>query len=668
MSTAPNTPGTPTQVMFDLPNRPNTTFVARNRAKSESRMIHSTNRSRKARSRAKSEKLPTPRSNQVGSVSLKDARKKLRQSHTVSPVKKRRVYKKVLEDRKLEMYRESLVEWVYGKKKKKKAKKITSRDKAAIVIQRVFRGYIARKTFRRWFKKIHTRGMAILELKDSEERYLGDLNKINDLYNDKGATGFSSAETTLLFGSVEPLIQFSQQIFNSLTQYINDWINEHDVLAGCTIGAWALENLTPASLAIFNSYVSQFDNVLKTLNEKKKPSSTIVKFLQRYNMTIHTLPSLLVHPVQRAPRYPLVLKEIAKNTPVWHPDYNSINDAVAQTENAVSSINETKRFTEQLMKKSMELKRFGNINPYVWSLEVNEATDFNIAKFEPVLKQHRMVILSDRILVGSPKFIGSGLNCVHALALDGLVHEELPKYIARGLHIRARDIPVDCGEMDREDIEKHDFTDLVFKFSTKKEMIRWKSIITGAVVAYKESQDTNLEDLLGVAPIDTVSGNDVVASMPPKSSSRTSTSPLRQSVSSVDIDRRMSSFSSGVTNTDSLSPTKSPKGKSSAISMLNAAGSTQSVDASVFKQLVNSSSEDITKLGGGGVRHSAQIRPRTMSFSTVNNNKVAQSAPVTPISTLKTPDLDTLDSPKHSSNTSSTSASTPTLQQKPPIY
>ena len=55
------------------------------------------------------------------------------------------------------------------------------------------------------------------------------------------------------------------------------------------------------------------------------------------------LNALLITPVQRIPRYKLLLEDVIRNTPETHPDKPSLRDALSQIESVAWHINEQLR-------------------------------------------------------------------------------------------------------------------------------------------------------------------------------------------------------------------------------------------------------------------------------------------------------------------------------------
>ena len=68
--------------------------------------------------------------------------------------------------------------------------------------------------------------------------------------------------------------------------------------------------------------------------------------------------SLLIAPVQRCPRYALLLKELIKHTPEAHADYPSLLSAQVHIKHVCMTINEAKRAAEQNKKMTNLAKKF----------------------------------------------------------------------------------------------------------------------------------------------------------------------------------------------------------------------------------------------------------------------------------------------------------------------
>lgn len=73
------------------------------------------------------------------------------------------------------------------------------------------------------------------------------------------------------------------------------------------------------------------------------------------------LSSLLIQPIQRIPRYRLLLEDIIKNTDPGHPDYSSTTSALETIKEVAVKVNEEVRKFENLKKMAEVRKLFGKV-------------------------------------------------------------------------------------------------------------------------------------------------------------------------------------------------------------------------------------------------------------------------------------------------------------------
>lgn len=66
--------------------------------------------------------------------------------------------------------------------------------------------------------------------------------------------------------------------------------------------------------------------------------------------------SLMIKPIQRVMKYPLLLCELRNSTPPSHPDFRALEDAFAAVKDINVNINELKR------RKDLGKKRYDELN------------------------------------------------------------------------------------------------------------------------------------------------------------------------------------------------------------------------------------------------------------------------------------------------------------------
>lgn len=103
-------------------------------------------------------------------------------------------------------------------------------------------------------------------------------------------------------------------------------------------------------LKAYPAFVNFFEDTKATIASCESKSSKFHAYLKRCESNPEcmrqSLQELLITPVQRLPRYCLLLDAIRKKTPANLPDHLLLQDAVSTIEDVLTHINEDKRKTE----------------------------------------------------------------------------------------------------------------------------------------------------------------------------------------------------------------------------------------------------------------------------------------------------------------------------------
>jgi len=112
---------------------------------------------------------------------------------------------------------------------------------------------------------------------------------------------------------------------------------------------------------LYIPYLNGYEKSLNTFNELRKHK----KFAEwlagevRVAFKAHALAtnssqldllSYMIQPVQRVPRYVLLLKELKRQTSPYHPEFGALNDALQAVQRVASVINEGQRAVENMSK------------------------------------------------------------------------------------------------------------------------------------------------------------------------------------------------------------------------------------------------------------------------------------------------------------------------------
>ncbi|KAI8391115.1 uncharacterized protein BYT42DRAFT_555674 [Radiomyces spectabilis] len=210
------------------------------------------------------------------------------------------------------------------------------------------------------------RERVIQELFLTEKSYQKDVALIKEIYYDQirtlPSTFFTIADIKLVFSNLLAILDFEKDFIERLTEALE---NKRSI-------ARVFMLLMARMDEIYSEYCKRHDDVVAKLQElQNKPH--VAQFLDacKAQMKGRTmswdLASLLIKPVQRVLKYPLLLKEILSLTPSSHAEYADLVAATKGIQHVADRINEMKRRRDIVgkivhEKRKMELIDVHSIN------------------------------------------------------------------------------------------------------------------------------------------------------------------------------------------------------------------------------------------------------------------------------------------------------------------
>jgi hypothetical protein len=215
--------------------------------------------------------------------------------------------------------------------------------------------------------------MALLvakEFVDSESRFLQTLDIFITVFISPCLSAASSTASSLgkiaidprvqvFFSSVLQIFTLNKQFLSELSQCVDEWNSSIHSQSTTKMGQIFL-HYAPL-FKIFSQYARDHEavsNLLLTAVEKKgsKFSTFITSCESNQLCKGQTLASFLIAPVQRVPRYRLLLEELRRRTPPDHPGQKDLFSAIEQSNQAALHVNQTIKDRE-MREKLMELER-----------------------------------------------------------------------------------------------------------------------------------------------------------------------------------------------------------------------------------------------------------------------------------------------------------------------
>jgi hypothetical protein len=231
-------------------------------------------------------------------------------------------------------------------------------------------------------RRLKKRQHIIKELVDTEHTFGHDMMVIEDIYKSTASDVLDNDDIKILFGNSEQVADFSDHFLHDLKKaarsiYIipkaQRWTSQRNRENGPSepeppvadqlaeyAGMSELEKDRSTSVGhVFIRYVQQMEKVYTDYLKNHDSANKKLQALQRvpnvgiwlgecrnYASDLTTawdLDSLLVKPVQRILKYPLLLSDLLESTPNDHPDRIAIANALEEVTNVSHRINESKK-------------------------------------------------------------------------------------------------------------------------------------------------------------------------------------------------------------------------------------------------------------------------------------------------------------------------------------
>lgn len=173
------------------------------------------------------------------------------------------------------------------------------------------------------------------------KNYKGPLNTLAMTNSDL----VKQEDIKVMFSNIHLILPLNQTMLKDLQARIDTWSPKQKL-------GDVFVQLGPF-LKMYNEYGNNYKQALALYNHYV---ATCPKFVETINLCKLTckppmnLESLLITPVQRIPRYNLLLQDLIKNTDATHPDYDDLCKALALMKDVSQHINESVKKTDNLRK------------------------------------------------------------------------------------------------------------------------------------------------------------------------------------------------------------------------------------------------------------------------------------------------------------------------------
>ncbi|KAL6447579.1 hypothetical protein ACFW04_000046 [Cataglyphis niger] len=193
-------------------------------------------------------------------------------------------------------------------------------------------------------KRADQRQNVISELVITEKEYVRDLKLTYETFNlhDPSFLGLKGIDVATLFGNILEVIHVAEELLDMILKAMKDCNENSQTVGPCFV------KMSEKLKSVYVKYCGNHEAALALL-KKYENNEEIMKIFNkgietlRHQVACFDMSSILIKPVQRILKYPLMLYELIKCTEDNHPDKAAIEEAWKAMTNVASYINEYKR-------------------------------------------------------------------------------------------------------------------------------------------------------------------------------------------------------------------------------------------------------------------------------------------------------------------------------------
>ncbi|KAM9481735.1 rho guanine nucleotide exchange factor 17 isoform 1-T1 [Clarias gariepinus] len=203
--------------------------------------------------------------------------------------------------------------------------------------------------------RVDMRRHVMMTLLDTEQSYVDSLRTLIQSY----MKPLKQPENSLLcdislvdemFYQIPEILEHHELFLEQVISCVNDWHERQ------TIGDLLVQSFSKEVLAnIYSAYIDNFLNAKDAVRIAKEAKPAFMKFLEqsmRENKEKQALGDLMIKPVQRIPRYELLVKDLLKHTAEDHPDHPHLLDAQKNIKRLAERINKGRRNAEEVERET----------------------------------------------------------------------------------------------------------------------------------------------------------------------------------------------------------------------------------------------------------------------------------------------------------------------------
>ncbi|KAF8795208.1 Rho guanine nucleotide exchange factor 17 like protein [Argiope bruennichi] len=284
------------------------------------------------------------------------------------------------------------------------------------------------------------------ELYETEFSYVESLQIIIKKYmiplkGSEHSEEIEGSQVDQIFCQVPEILKFHETFLETLKSRLSYWDTKQKI-GDVFIDVFTRSAVVDTYINFINNWKSARD-AIKSISLAKPAFAKFLENTSREHKGKLTLDALLIMPVQRIPRYELLIKELLKHTPMDHPDYKLLLQAQKEVHELAVKINKVEREALQLEQR---LQRLGEVEHLIEGITDLTQGDRSFIRHDFVLipgglglkKERCLFLFSDMLLITSIKRKGGAIRktsiAVSAAACGSLESNKYKLLMRTSLH------------------------------------------------------------------------------------------------------------------------------------------------------------------------------------------------------------------------------------------
>jgi len=229
---------------------------------------------------------------------------------------------------------------------------------------------------------------------------------------DPDARFITEAEIKAIFGPIELILSYNQILLKRLEERMQSWDSKTSVLGDIFVEM-------ADYLKMYRGYINSYEISVETLKGLKQKSKKFNEFLEHTKEDVSVIPQFarydledfLITPIQRVPRYRLLLETLLKFTDQYNKDYEYLQTAIVRVKQVAEGTNRQQKIVSQMqtlaeigrlyslpiVKPGRELIKEGRLRVSIQKQKMeNNETKIQVSKFA----MRNIYLFNDLILIG----------------------------------------------------------------------------------------------------------------------------------------------------------------------------------------------------------------------------------------------------------------------------